>query len=504
MFQILDTAGSEQFIALREMNIKEYHVFVLIFALNSYSSFSDLSTFRNEIFKYKECPPIVLVGNKSDLTDQRAISKEEINKLTQEWECPYIEVSAFLNRNINNIFETVIEITMDTRIPILEARLKRKNIWNANEMREIRNHLKLAKVIKEIRILQGKKFNLQAKLKSLSPMPQLNIPSEKSGTFISDLSKLLFDTDTSDSTLLVGNDTIPIHTAILFLRCPQLYQSAISKQPLPSEFSVLGVSFLLEYLYTSQISKEPKYKSALNELQELAKFYNLKHLMKLCMHSSGEKYLLKAKNHLFSQIKELQTCSNVADITITLDDNEKFSLHKPILVSRSEWFKAAFRFQWKEKNQPTIHLPNISSPVFQILVDYLYTDELQSVSNLTHLAELLIASDQYQLVRLKKLCELELIKCIIPFNILNIFEYSLAGAATQLETACLHYLSLPEFYETCHKETKFKTLLSSSHRNLVLEIYSKIKNTMKERKQLEQDIKTCSLQIASLRSTTSL
>jgi len=52
---------------------------------------------------------MTLIGNKSDLHQQRTISKEEGMKLAQEWDCAWIEASARHNENVTKGFELVIE-----------------------------------------------------------------------------------------------------------------------------------------------------------------------------------------------------------------------------------------------------------------------------------------------------------------------------------------------------------------------------------------------------------
>jgi hypothetical protein len=44
--------------------------------------------------KKGENSPIVVVGNKRDLENERVFRPEEIERFTKEWGCPYIETSA--------------------------------------------------------------------------------------------------------------------------------------------------------------------------------------------------------------------------------------------------------------------------------------------------------------------------------------------------------------------------------------------------------------------------
>ena len=69
---------------------------LLIYSITSRSSFENLSNFRKRFQKEKEREwlPIVLVGNKCDLEDDRQVTREEGEELAKEWDIPFFEVSA--------------------------------------------------------------------------------------------------------------------------------------------------------------------------------------------------------------------------------------------------------------------------------------------------------------------------------------------------------------------------------------------------------------------------
>ncbi|TAQ83567.1 hypothetical protein B7494_g8102 [Chlorociboria aeruginascens] len=97
MLEILDTAGTEQFTAMRELYMKTGQGFLLVFSITSPSSLSELSELREQIIRIKddENVPIVIVGNKSDLEEQRAVSRAKAFAVSQSWgNAPYYETSA--------------------------------------------------------------------------------------------------------------------------------------------------------------------------------------------------------------------------------------------------------------------------------------------------------------------------------------------------------------------------------------------------------------------------
>ncbi|KAJ8115768.1 hypothetical protein OPT61_g2661 [Boeremia exigua] len=108
ILEILDTAGTEQFTAMRELYMKTGQGFLLVFAITSASSFNELAELREQIKRIKEDDnvPMVLVGNKSDLEEDRAIPRPKAFATSREWNTPYFETSARRRANTRELVET--------------------------------------------------------------------------------------------------------------------------------------------------------------------------------------------------------------------------------------------------------------------------------------------------------------------------------------------------------------------------------------------------------------
>ncbi|RHZ49909.1 hypothetical protein CDV55_101733 [Aspergillus turcosus] len=107
LFERLDTAGTEQFTAMRELYMKQGQGFLLVFSITSMSSLNELSELREQIIRIKddENVPIVIVGNKSDLEEDRAVPRARAFALSQSWgNAPYYETSARRRANVNEVF----------------------------------------------------------------------------------------------------------------------------------------------------------------------------------------------------------------------------------------------------------------------------------------------------------------------------------------------------------------------------------------------------------------
>lgn len=70
--------------------------FILVFSITSSSSMSEIEMLREEITRIKddENVPIVIVGNKADLEDQRCVPRQRAFACSQTWNAPYYETSA--------------------------------------------------------------------------------------------------------------------------------------------------------------------------------------------------------------------------------------------------------------------------------------------------------------------------------------------------------------------------------------------------------------------------
>lgn len=81
--------------------------FLLVFSITSLSSLQELTDLREQIMRIKDDPnvPIVLVGNKCDLEDDRAVSRARAFAISQSWgNAPYYETSARRRANVDECF----------------------------------------------------------------------------------------------------------------------------------------------------------------------------------------------------------------------------------------------------------------------------------------------------------------------------------------------------------------------------------------------------------------
>lgn len=102
--QIWDTCGSERFKSLTSSFIKSCPAFLLIFDITKYKSFKNLENWMNIINENTSPKLLCLIGNKSDLEDQRQVTHQEALDFARKHNLKYIETSAKTNDNIESVF----------------------------------------------------------------------------------------------------------------------------------------------------------------------------------------------------------------------------------------------------------------------------------------------------------------------------------------------------------------------------------------------------------------
>lgn len=85
MQDILDTAGQEEYSAMRDQYMRTGQGFVMVYSITSRSSFDEINAFREQILrvKDKDTVPMVLAGNKCDLATERQVTTNEGQELAR-------------------------------------------------------------------------------------------------------------------------------------------------------------------------------------------------------------------------------------------------------------------------------------------------------------------------------------------------------------------------------------------------------------------------------------
>jgi small GTP-binding protein len=116
--QIWDTGGQERFSSIRPMYYRGSLGALLIFDLTSMASFEHLPQWIEEVrANVNSDIPLLLVGNKSDLEDQREVSLEEINSFSDKFNLYYMETSAKTGEGVGDCFYVLACLMIGSGVP---------------------------------------------------------------------------------------------------------------------------------------------------------------------------------------------------------------------------------------------------------------------------------------------------------------------------------------------------------------------------------------------------
>ena len=91
---------------MRDLYMKNGQGFVLVYSITAQSTFNDLQDLREQILRVKDTDdvPLVLVGNKCDLEDERVVGKDQGMNLARQFNnCSFLESSAKAKINVNEV-----------------------------------------------------------------------------------------------------------------------------------------------------------------------------------------------------------------------------------------------------------------------------------------------------------------------------------------------------------------------------------------------------------------
>lgn len=130
LLDVLDTAGQEEYSAMREQYMRTGEGFLLVYSITSRQSFEEIMMFQQQILRVKDKDyfPIILVGNKCDLEEERQVSQAgafpalvqtgrtsilipgcaEGESVARKFGCKFIETSAKSRINVDNAFYEIV------------------------------------------------------------------------------------------------------------------------------------------------------------------------------------------------------------------------------------------------------------------------------------------------------------------------------------------------------------------------------------------------------------
>ena len=116
ILEIVDTAGQEEYKALRAQYYQKAEGFIAVYSITDRNSFQEVERLREDVLEERsaEHVPIILVANKCDMDSHRRVLTKEGEALAAAWSAdgkgsvPFLESSAKDSTNITELFHQVV------------------------------------------------------------------------------------------------------------------------------------------------------------------------------------------------------------------------------------------------------------------------------------------------------------------------------------------------------------------------------------------------------------
>lgn len=217
---------------------------------------------------------------------------------------------------------------------------------------------------------------------------------------------------------------------------------------------------------------------ALDQLIDLAKLFQLHSLKKrLEIIKQSRQRISNSSEQSIGQIKSRfhysrEALPNLYDVTIVSEDGKKISCHKCILTSRLEYFRSMFLANWMESQTNSELKMAIPGDLLEIIIDYLYTDNIPRKFSVEQLCQILVLSDQLLIERLKQICEFHIANLVTFRDASELLQFSHTYNADQLKAfveqfICRNMATFLEGHLLDYLDNQLLADLSKSYRRLL-------------------------------------
>ena len=99
---------------MRYLYMKNGHGFMFVYSITSQATFNDLADLYDRILHIKgeDDVPVLLVGSKCDLEEERVVGRDQGVNLARQWgrHCSFMEVSAKARINVTEAFVQLVHL----------------------------------------------------------------------------------------------------------------------------------------------------------------------------------------------------------------------------------------------------------------------------------------------------------------------------------------------------------------------------------------------------------
>ncbi|XP_065888869.1 ras-like protein RAS2 [Dysidea avara] len=107
---ILETTGEEDFDCTAVLYMHAGEGFLLVYSITDRNSFEEIPKLHKQICRVKDSDefPVILVGNKADLENERVVSYSEGENLAAQMKMKYVESSAKHKVHVDKAFHDLV------------------------------------------------------------------------------------------------------------------------------------------------------------------------------------------------------------------------------------------------------------------------------------------------------------------------------------------------------------------------------------------------------------
>lgn len=105
---ILEIRHTKEDVLQGDERIRDIQGFILVYSIASRPSFNRIKEYHSQIRRVNKSAPVILVGNKCDITGERQVSDTEGKTLANTLRCGFVECAAEQQHNVAVPFHTVV------------------------------------------------------------------------------------------------------------------------------------------------------------------------------------------------------------------------------------------------------------------------------------------------------------------------------------------------------------------------------------------------------------
>lgn len=154
-------------------------------------------------------------------------------------------------------------------------------------------------------------------------------------------------------------------------------------------------------------------------------------------------------------LSELRERGQLCDAILKADDESEYPVHRAILSACSKYFRALFTNGLYETQQKVLKIPQVSSRMLEVVIEFAYTREASITSD--NVEELLPVADKLSIIGLVKMCCQFLKSNLTIENCIGIRNFARYYSCVQLDNDAMRFL-LRNFQEICEKSSELLSI----------------------------------------------